>query len=276
MTVNECDGVILCGGLGKRLQGIVHDVPKVMAQVDGHPVLEFIIEFLKSQNIERVVLCTGHKADMVEQYYRRQDCGVTIDFSTEHEPLGTGGALKNAREVILSDPFFVLNGDSLLSVALQDFLDFHRGKKSLASMLVAEVKDGKDFGSLEIDENQRVIHFHEKDQGAKKRLVNAGIYCFSQTIFSCMPKTKKFSLENDFFPSLIGKQFYGYCTDQEFVDIGTPERYASAKQKLQFKPLKIRLLSVIYNVKKNIKHIRIPLFLLRIFIKCITNLLSTF
>jgi NDP-sugar pyrophosphorylase family protein len=56
-----------------------------------------------------------------------------------------------------------------------------------------------------------------------------------------MPKTKKFSLENDFFPGLIGKNFYGYCTDQEFMDIGTPERYASAKQKLQFKKLYERI-----------------------------------
>jgi len=237
MNVSECDCVILCGGLGKRLQSIVHDVPKVMAQVDGRPFLDLIIEFLKSQNIKRIVLCTGHKADLIENYYREQDFGLMIDFSTEHEPLGTGGALKNAHEVILSDPFFVLNGDSFLSVDLQAFLDFHMEKKSIASMLVTEVNDSKDFGNLEIDENQQVVDFREKGIGTKKQLVNAGIYCFSQTVFSCMPELKKFSLENDFFPKLIGNKFYGYCTDKEFMDIGTPERYESVKQKLQFRKL---------------------------------------
>lgn len=235
MNVNERDCIILCGGLGKRLQSIVHDVPKVMAQVDGRPFLNFIIEFLKSKNVERIVLCTGYKADLVERYYRQQDFGLIIDFSTENEPLGTGGALKNAREVISSDPFFVLNGDSFLPIDLQAFLDFHMEKKSIASMLISEVEDGKDFGNLEIDENQQIVDFREKDVGTKKQLVNAGIYCFSQKAFSCMPETKKFSLENDFFPKLIGNKFYGYCTDKEFMDISTPERYESAKQKLQFR-----------------------------------------
>jgi len=235
MNINECDCVILCGGLGKRLQNVVGDVPKVMAQVDGHPFLDFIIEFLKSQNIERIVLCTGYKASLVEQYYRDRDFGLTIDFSTEDEPLGTGGALKKAREVILSNTFFVLNGDSLLSVDLQIFLNFHLEKKSIASVLVSEVTDGRDFGNLEINDDHQIVNFREKEISTKNQLVNAGIYCFDQNVFSCMPDLNKFSLEKDFFPKLVGNKFYGYYTDKEFIDIGTPERYQSVKQNLRFK-----------------------------------------
>jgi len=234
MNVSECDCIILCGGFGKRLQSIVEDVPKVMAQVDGHPFLDFIIKLLKSQNIERVVLCTGYKADVVENYCRQQDFGLIIEFSKEEKPLGTGGALKNAREVILSDPFFVFNGDSFLPADLQAFLDFHARKKAIASMIISEVKDSKDFGSLEIDNNQRIVNFREKAVGTKKQLVNAGIYCFNQNVFTCMPESKKFSLENDFFPGLVNNKFYGYCAGAEFMDIGTPERYESVKQKLQY------------------------------------------
>lgn len=231
MKISECDCVILCGGLGKRLQGVVSDVPKVMAQVDGRPFLDYLVNYLKSQRIERIVLCTGYKADIVEKHYREHDFGITIDFSTENEPLGTGGAVRSAQQIISSDPFFVLNGDSFLSADFQIFLDFHKDKKSLASLLVSQVQDGKDFGNLRLDEECQIVDFKEKSEEAGEHLVNAGIYCFNQAIFSCMPDQKTFSLENDLFPSLLGKQFYGYRVDIEFMDIGTPERYESVKQK---------------------------------------------
>ncbi|MCK5014392.1 MAG: nucleotidyltransferase family protein [Candidatus Omnitrophica bacterium] len=228
--MKDCDCVILCGGLGARLQSVVKDVPKVMAEVNGAPFLDLIVGHLKGQGIERVVLCTGYKANFVENYYRDHDFGITIDFSRENEPLGTGGALRNAREIISSDPFFVLNGDSFISVDLQAFLDFHREKKALASVLVSQVNQAKDFGSVQLDQSGKITGFCEKMKDDVQPLVNAGIYCFDQAVFSCMPEDEKFSLETDFFPALEGKEFYGYRSDQEFIDIGTPQRYESMKE----------------------------------------------
>jgi len=233
MRTNDCDCVILCGGLGKRLQSVVHDVPKVMAQVDGQPFLDFVIEYLRTQKIVRIILCTGYKTNLIEEYYRAHNFGLTIDFSKENEPLGTGGAVKNARDIIVSDVFFVLNGDSFLSADLQTFLDFHKEKGSLASMLVSKMSEGRDFGNLRLDDDNRIIDFQEKIDDANHYLVNAGIYCFEQTIFSRMPEVETFSLEKDLFPKLVGDQFYGYRVNQEFVDIGTPERYNLALQKLK-------------------------------------------
>lgn len=229
---SDCDCVILCGGLGKRLRGVVADVPKVMAAVNGRPFLDLVIEYLKGQNIKRIVLCTGYKADMLEDYYREHDFGLTIDFSREQEPLGTGGALKNAQEIISSGLFFVFNGDSFLPADLTALLKFHARKGAMASMVVSQVDIGKDFGSLKLDEQARIIGFHEKVEGRAKLWVNAGIYCFDRAIFSLMPTDKKFSLENDFFPKLAGSKFYGYRVEQKFIDIGTPERYALVQQSL--------------------------------------------
>jgi len=230
MRMVDCDVVILCGGLGTRLQSVIGDVPKVMAQIDGHPFLDLIMEHLKKQDFTRVVLCTGYKADLVENYYREHDFGLTIDFSRENEPLGTGGALKNARAIIFSDPFFVFNGDSFLPADLRAFLGFHKEKNALASILVSEASKTKDYGSLKIDESDQIIDFREKIEKTTDPLVNAGIYCFDQKVFSFMPSDEKFSLETDFFPELAGNKFYGYRTDQEFIDIGTPERYQQAKK----------------------------------------------
>lgn len=233
MRINDCDGVILCGGLGKRLRSVVADVPKVMAPVKGGPFLDLVIGHLKAQGIGRVVLCTGYKADLVERHYRNHRFGLTIDFSRENVPLGTGGALKNARGVIFSEPFFVLNGDSFLAADFRAFLDFHKGKKSMATMMVARTAAGKDFGCLRLDDDGRIVDFREKIDGPEKPLVNAGIYCFDQDIFRRMPERKEFSLENDLFPGLVGGRFYGYCVDNAFIDIGTPERYAVAEQHLE-------------------------------------------
>ncbi|MCK5178049.1 MAG: hypothetical protein KAR32_00840, partial [Candidatus Omnitrophica bacterium] len=128
------------------------------------------------------------------------------------------------------NPFFVLNGDSFLTVDLQAFLDFHKGKDALASILVSQVSQAKDFGSLQIDESGQITGFCEKIEDDAQPLVNAGIYCFDQKAFSFMPEDEKFSLETDFFPALAGKQFYGYRSEQEFIDIGTPQRYESIKE----------------------------------------------
>ncbi len=231
--MNDCDCVILCGGLGTRLQSVTGDTPKVMAEVNGRPFLDLMIGHLKEEGIARIVLCTGYKAERIEDYYREHDQGVTIDFSRESEPLGTGGALKNAHEIISSDPFFVFNGDSFLPVDLQALLDFHKEKGALASVLVSEVIQAKDFGSLAIDESGWITGFCEKIEGDAQSLVNAGVYCFDRKVFSAMPDGEKFSLETDLFPSLTGKQFYGYRTEQEFIDIGTPQRYESVKEHLK-------------------------------------------
>ena len=233
MNVSECDAVILCGGQGKRLRGVIQDVPKAMAEIDGRPFLDFIFDHLKAQGITRVVLCTGYKADVIEAHYRGRERGMTVEFSKENVPLGTGGALKNARGLIFSDPFFVFNGDSFLAADLQRLLNFHIKKKAEASMIVSQVTERGDYGSVALDDEQRVTAFHEKTDAEGLSIVNAGVYCFNQCLFPRMPNTAQFSLEREFLPQLTGGKFYGLITSKPFVDIGTPERYNYAKHSLK-------------------------------------------
>ena len=83
------------------------------------------------------------------------------------------------------------------------------------------------------DEDVQVVKFREKEPGQGGRGVNAGVYCFNEDILLSMPDIKRFSLEQDVFPALVGKGFYGFCVDAPFYDIGTPERYEAAKQALE-------------------------------------------
>ena len=228
--LSKTDAVILCGGQGKRLQSVVSQTSKVMADISGRPFLDIIIAHLKKQGIRRVVLCTGYKAEQVEEYYRRNPQGLSFEFSRESDPLGTGGALKNAWYFIESDPFLVFNGDSFCAVDLDALLDFHQSKLARASVVISRATDTTTFGDTILDEDLKIVKFREKAADEAGHGVNAGVYCFNEDVSLFMPDTKRFSLEHDLFPVLVDKGLYGFRVDQEFYDIGTPERYEAARQ----------------------------------------------
>ncbi len=224
------DVVVLCGGLGTRLRSTIGESQKVMAEVGDRPFLDFIIKEFSDQGFKRFILCAGYKAETVEGYYRDRKDSLIIEISRETEPLGTGGAVKNARRLIRTPYFFILNGDSFCPVELLPFLQFHVAKESSVSMVVARVQENRDYGAVVLDKEQRIQGFLEKQSEGNPALVNAGVYCFTKEAFSFMPHEPRFSLERDFFPKLINKKFYGFITDKEFFDIGTPERLSQARQ----------------------------------------------
>ena len=230
LDLKTIDVVILCGGLGKRLRPAVGESPKVMATIDAHPFLDFLLDYMDGQGFRRVILCTGYKAEMIEDYYDHRKTDLTIEYSREEEPLDTGGAIKHAQALIRSNPFVVMNGDSFCPVHFDKLLNFHRTKKACASIVVAKADDKGDFGSIALDDSGKIAGFKEKIKGDGPAYVNAGVYCFANDIFERMPRKSKFSLEHDFFPSLVANEFYGFTVEEKFMDIGTPQRLAKAKR----------------------------------------------
>lgn len=232
MDLSKVDVAILCGGLGKRLRGEIGESQKVMAKIGEEPFLDVLLKALARCGFKRFILLTGYKAESLEEYYRRNKFGVTIEFSREIKPLGTGGALKNAKALIQSDPFVCMNGDSLCSLDYQEFLHFYSAKKADAAIVLSKVKDNQDFGTITLDGAQRIVSFQEKlkiPSAIGQSYVNAGVYCFSKKVFDWMPSAEKFMFETDFFPSIVQKKVYGFITQQNFLDIGTPERFKKAQ-----------------------------------------------
>lgn len=229
--LKDIDVMILCGGRGERLRSVIGENQKVMALVNAEPFLNILLKDLARQGAQRVILCTGYKSEAVEEYYHRSNFGLAIEFSKEEEPLGTGGAVKNARNLIKSNPFVVMNGDSFCSLDFKKLFQFFLTKKALLTIAIYKTGADKDFGFLTIDDQKAVQRFQEKQeaiQGAQTYL-NVGVYIFDQEIFKLMPKEKKFSLEQDFFPTLTEKSFFGYEVKEPFIDIGQPERYVQAQ-----------------------------------------------
>lgn len=224
------DVVILCGGMGTRLRRISGDLPKALVPFLGRPFLDFLIESLLPFGFRRFVLCVGHLQEKVRAHFRGRDYQVV--FSAEAEPLGTGGALKNAAPMIAGTSFLVMNGDSICTVDFPKFHAFHVQKGGVLSLALAKPQSGQEYGVIEVDDDQRVVCFKEKNECRETMFINGGIYIMQRDIFDHMPAGNRFSLEYDLFPALLPWGCYGFQTDTEVIDIGTPERYVEALKKL--------------------------------------------
>ena len=226
--------VILCGGLGKRLRPVVYGQPKVLAKIGKKTVLDIIIDNLLLYGFKNIILSVGYLREQIKSHFSNEgNCNYTITFSEEEEPLGTGGAVKRAKDMIKSNPFMVMNGDSICKVDMKKFFEFHIKKEALLSIVLSRSKIAKDYGSVILDDSQKIVGFNEKVTGGSENIINAGIYIMKKDIFSFMPAQNKFSLEYDLFPNIANNKCYGFLTECEFTDIGTPERYEKAKSMMK-------------------------------------------
>ncbi|MDD3296558.1 MAG: nucleotidyltransferase family protein [Candidatus Omnitrophica bacterium] len=223
------DVVIICGGQGKRLKQVINDRPKVLAQINGRPFIDILIDRLLKYGFKRFILCVGYQKEKIREHFREKSKYFEVLFSQEDTPLGTGGALKRAQPLIKSDAFLAMNGDSFCPVDFNNFFSFHTEKKSFLTLLLAKVSSSKDYGTVELGSSFRIKDFKEKSGSDKEAFINAGVYLMEKSVFGKMPKKEAFSLEYDFFPAMVCEKIYGYITDGEFVDIGTPLRYEKAQ-----------------------------------------------
>lgn len=229
------DAVILAGGRGTRLSGAVPGIAKVLAPVKGRPFLDYVLDFLVAQGVARIVVSVGHFQEQVVRTYQGLHF-ADLRFSCEDEPLGTGGAVRRAVTQVRSDPFLVLNGDSLCYVEIKSLLSLHAEHHAQATVVLARPDARSDVGSVWLDSGSRIVKFSEKRPGAagraSERFANAGIYAFTQSVFSNWTATN-FSLEHDVLPQLVANNAcYGLVAPGTIVDIGTPERYAQAQSLL--------------------------------------------
>ncbi|MCL4370464.1 MAG: nucleotidyltransferase family protein [Chloroflexi bacterium] len=223
------DAIILVGGKGTRLQPVVKDRPKPMAEVLGRPFLEWLLMGLRSQGIRRVVLATGYRAEVIQHHFTGPlPLGLELVFSQELVPLGTGGALRNTLGQLSTDRVLVLNGDSTCSFDLPTMMEAHLRAGALATLWLVPMEDCSRYGSVELDGEGRVSGFREKSSLPSSGLINAGIYLLEERLLQMIPPGQATSLERDVFPSLIGRGMSAVVGQGPFLDIGTPETYAMA------------------------------------------------
>ncbi|MDY0096324.1 MAG: nucleotidyltransferase family protein [Candidatus Vecturithrix sp.] len=227
--LNHITATVLAGGFGTRLRGVVSDRPKVLAQIGDKPFLSFIMNQLTTSGVKQVILCTGYLSEQIEQLYGSQYGALNITYSRETDPLGTAGAIRKAADLFDSDFALIMNGDSYCDADLREFWHWHNRKQAEASILLCSVPDAMRYGRVKVGADDRVEAFEEKRPEHEEDWINAGVYIIKRDLIMTIPSEKKMSLENEIFPTWIGRHFFGYQNGGRFLDIGIPEDYDEAR-----------------------------------------------
>lgn len=225
--MNETTAVIMAGGLGTRIASVYADIPKPLIPVAGKPVLQYNIEALSRQGYKRIVLVLCHLADKIFDYFGDgHNYDVEIKYFIEKSPLGTAGALTYLEEMV-SDDFFLLNGDAIMNIDFRRFEEYHRLKGGLATIFTHPNSHPYDSALIEVDEDMAVTKWWDKSRNSSLYFnrVNAGVHILNKSVISNLTRGERADLDRDVLSPLIGgRELFAYDSTEYVRDMGTPER----------------------------------------------------
>ena len=227
------EAIILAGGFGTRLRDAIPDLPKCMAPVNGRPFLFYVINYLRSQGIEKFIFSLGYKHEMVEAYL--QTDFPTLDFQclVEKEPLGTGGAILASCYKTSEQTVLVVNGDTIFKAEIEKAFADHSKHDSDCTLLLKPMENFDRYGVVELNEDDSIKSFEEK-KFYKNGLINGGVYILNTEQFLAEELPGKFSFEKDYLEKYFEtRKIYGSVQDEYFIDIGIPEDYFRVQHELK-------------------------------------------
>jgi mannose-1-phosphate guanylyltransferase len=223
--------LILAGGQGTRLRPLTSTMAKPVVPLANRPHLELMIQWLRRHGVDDVILSCGFLAEGVRRVLGDGErLGVPLRYVEEPTPLGTGGALAFARD-LLAERFFMLNGDILTDLDLTAQLAQHEATGATATLALVGVEDPSAYGLVRRRDDRSVTEFLEKPRPDEidTNLINAGAYILERAILDEMPPPPaNVSIEREVFPGLVGRGLFGWASEGYWIDIGTPERYLQA------------------------------------------------
>ncbi|HKG66423.1 MAG TPA: NDP-sugar synthase [Solirubrobacteraceae bacterium] len=219
--------LILAGGEGTRLRPLTTTYPKPVVPLVDRPFIGFMLDWLRSHGVEEVIMGCGHMAEGVRAVLGDgAGFGVKLSFVEEPRPLGTGGALKFAEE-LLDERFLMLNGDVLTDLDLTAQLAQHEATGARATLALTPVEDPSAYGLVRLTGDNQVTEFVEKPSADQidTNNISAGAYVLERSVLELLEPGKPASIERDVFPRLVGDGLFGYVGEGYWMDIGTPDRY---------------------------------------------------
>ncbi len=225
------EAVILAGGKGTRLRSVSGDVPKPMVDINGTPFLYRLLYKLEAEGCRRVVLSLGYNHEyIIDKFIQDNPTNMSIVFSVEDKPLGTGGAIKKAFECVDGDWAVVLNGDTLCDLNFKDFINFSCENHAEIGVAGISVSDAARYGTLSFDSKMNVTSLNEKGE-VGSGIINGGVYFIDSNVINAV-QMDVFSFEVDFLSAYQG-MFKVFLSDGYFIDIGIPKDYYKACQELK-------------------------------------------
>ncbi len=231
-------GILLVGGFGTRLLPLTNKTPKPMLPIANLPVTEHQLLAAKAAGITKVVLATAYLAETFTPYFGDgSKWGIELKYALESEPLGTGGAIRNAAELILAEisenePIVVFNGDVLSRHDLAAQIKLHQSSSAAATLHLVNVEDARPYGCVPFDKSGRVTDFLEKVENPITNSINAGCYVFSPQVIKEIELGKVVSVEREVFPELLkrGRVVQAFVDNSYWLDMGTPKALLKGSQ----------------------------------------------
>ncbi|MFJ2960604.1 sugar phosphate nucleotidyltransferase [Streptomyces sp. NPDC087270] len=228
------EAILLVGGKGTRLRPLTVHTPKPMVPAAGVPFLTHQLARARAAGVEHIVMATSYLAEVFEPHFGDgSSLGLHLEYVTETDPLGTGGALRNVAHRLHSapdEPVLVFNGDILTGLDIRALVTAHRTHRADVSLHLTRVDDPRAFGLVPTDPDGRVTAFLEKPQTPEEIVtdqINAGAYVFTRALLDAIPAGRPVSVERETFPGLLadGAHLHGMVDSTYWLDLGTPEAF---------------------------------------------------
>ena len=228
------EAILLVGGKGTRLRPLTVHTPKPMVPAAGVPFLTHQLARARAAGVEHIILATSYLAEIFEPHFGDGSAlGLHLEYVTEDEPLGTGGAIRNVASRLHSapdDPVLVFNGDILTGLDIRALVRTHESTSADVSLHLTRVTDPRAYGLVPTDETGRVTAFLEKPQTPEEIVtdqINAGAYVFRRSVIDTIPAGRPVSVERETFPELlsIGAHLQGLVDSTYWLDLGTPAAF---------------------------------------------------
>ncbi len=224
--------VVMAGGFGTRLRPLTLHIPKPMVPIVNRPVMEHVIELLKTNGFKDLIVLLYFQPEAIEGYFQSgEKWGVKIQYIRPEMDFGTAGSVRLARD-LLDETFLVISADVLTDFSLQSALGFHEENKSLATLLLTRVKDPRSYGIVVTEGNGKILSFLEKPTWGEifSDTVNSGIYVLQPEVLDRVPRDREFDFSKGLFPALLeeGAPLFGTVISGYWRDIGNLEDYWQA------------------------------------------------
>ena len=221
--------LLLSGGRATRLRPLSDEVPKALMPLGPTCVFELQLLWLRQYGFTQITVAAGPATEAIAaRFGTGTELAVTLNYLPEPEPLGSGGVLRSAAAG-WREPFWVINGDVLISLDLSAMAKRHAENRATASIALVAVEDVRGFGVVKLGAGDEILRFIEKPEpeNAPSNLINAGVWRFDPEAVGLLPPTDFASVESDLFPAIRkrGQRLQGFPIEGYWCDMGTPERY---------------------------------------------------
>ena len=227
------EAIILAGGKGTRLSSVVNDRPKPLAEINGKPFLDLLMNQLISNGVTHFILSTGYRSEMIESYFGTQFNTIPISYAKETVPLGTGGAVLLARQNLVQDkPFLLMNGDTLFDCDIPSLRKIHSATSADISLGLFHADQKERYGFVAMEKFNRITEIGNRKANLAEPAIGGTFILSPNALDGIRQVNAPISLEEDVLKVILnnGGLLSGLLSNTIPVDIGTPEDYLKLKQ----------------------------------------------